>query len=999
MSSNAEKPAAPLAGAVQIAGFRLQSEIARGGMGSVWRAYQVSMDRPVAVKVLAPKFTEDKVFVERFLKEARAAARLNHPNIVQAIDVAEADGRYYFVMEFVEGSALSALLQEHGKIPPLEACGIVAQVARALEHASQSGMLHLDVKPGNILVVGADPGMVSPAARAKLADFGLARHVAEVDTLYAEKKVIFGTPQYMSPEQIAGGELDSRSDIYSLGVTFYEMVTGRNPFAAPTTAEALRKVKAAKVSPAHEAEPAVPEDVSLVIAKMMSADREQRYLDPTCLLTDLDELCRQRPPPIARNLPLPEAASGRLGAAPRRRRTALVLAAGVLCLFMLVVALLGHFPGVNRGHVQNRPVMPPGRRGTTVAADTVRELFQTAVGEAERQMADGNFKDALKLYEEFASQHHGTSWAEEASRAATGVRNRAEWRAEGIARDADAAVTRGDYGAARALCDQIAAFQIPETEPIAREARRRLRDAEEAAVRRAETTRQESAERALAALERNLPPLLQAERFDEAARQCNEFLANKDYAQADPAARAELARVDLLLKIRAAILSGAARSIGFNLQPAPPAPTEGQPPWVPSSGRKIPSGATVAGVRDGRILVRLATAERAVDLRDLTEADLAAFAQKGLASRRSPVEAGRILSRASGANDEAEGGQAGADSGKEDALLLHGGLAALLETQARYRQALPHLADLQDISAIRTGNKRGKLPPALALVEPFCLLGAAAEELADALPQRALEDLRALKSKYQRTGFYQSRLAEVRDLLLKAAARATENMPAIPAGQFIYQNGRKCHLPLFYMDVHEVTNAQYGRFLDYFSRTQDHSFDHPFQPATKKDHVPLKWDELSKGRPNDPVVGVDWYDAFACAAWMGKRLPTDMEWEKAARGADGRKYPWGKEWGKGLCNAAPPVAHTGADVPTGVVPVGSFPQGNSPYGLTDMAGNAREWIGDEDALEPDNATTRGGSYLDQASACSTTHRTPMPRIERDTETGFRCALDPITDTP
>ena len=230
---------------IQVPGYQLRVELARGGMGAVYRAYQVSMDRVVAVKVLAGKFTEDAVFVERFMKEARLAARLNHPNIVQAIDVAESDGHYFFVMELVEGSALSALLRERGKLPPLEACGLVLQIARALEHASRFGMLHLDVKPGNI--------MVTPTGCAKLADFGLARHVEDEDILCAQKKVIFGTPHYMSPEQIAGADLDSRSDIYSLGVTFYEMVTGLNPSRRRRRAKCSRRSR-----PARSRRPASP---------------------------------------------------------------------------------------------------------------------------------------------------------------------------------------------------------------------------------------------------------------------------------------------------------------------------------------------------------------------------------------------------------------------------------------------------------------------------------------------------------------------------------------------------------------------------------------------------------------------------------------------------------------------------------------------------------------------------------------------------------------------
>ena len=179
------------------------------------------------------------------------------------------------------------------------------------------------------------------------------------------------------------------------------------------------------------------------------------------------------------------------------------------------------------------------------------------------------------------------------------------------------------------------------------------------------------------------------------------------------------------------------------------------------------------------------------------------------------------------------------------------------------------------------------------------------------------------------------------------------------------------------MDAHEVTNAQYARFLDYCNENPDHSsFDHLLQPEWKKDHVPLNWDELSKGRPNYPVVGVDWYDAFAYANWLGKRLPTDAEWEKAARGdKDDRKYPWGNEWepkaGQRMCNGPPTIAATDADMPSGVVAVGSFPQGKSPYGMTDMAGNAREWIGDEaGSVSEPTAACRGGSFADSVAMCS-----------------------------
>ena len=938
---------------IQVPGYHLRTELARGGMGAVYRAYQISMDRVVAVKVLAGKFTEDAVFVERFLKEARAAARLNHPNIVQAIDVAGADGNYYFVMEFVEGSALSTLLRERGKIPPLEACGLVVQIARALEHASRFGMLHLDVKPGNI--------MVTPAGCAKLADFGLARHIEDEDTIRAQKKVIFGTPHYMSPEQIAGADLDSRSDIYSLGVTFYEMVTGHNPFAAPTTREVLQKVKAGAVPPPCVAEPAVSEDVSLVIQKMMSRDREERYREPGQLLADLDALSRLLPPPISRNLPIPEPSPPRENA-PRRRAAAPFLAGMGIGLMLVLAAII-----VLVIRYQNRaaPIIGEARVTETPPAappetDAAQELFRATVGAAERDMADHRFKDALQVYEDFAAANAGTPSAEEARRAATGVRTRAELYAEDLARSANAAIELGNYGQAKALSDQLAALRLPVTEPLAQDVQTNLQRAEEAARRAADATREASTAQALDALQKDLPGLIKEERFDEADRRCREFLANPDYASARGIPRDELEGVFWLRRIQSVIVAGAARSIGRALQP--------QLPELGTTG--IPPQAVVAGVSEGKVLLRLGTAERTLNLRDLAEADLSALAQAGVA----------------------------ASGDKENpALLLNGGLAALLESEGRWRDALRHMALVQE--------KQGRLPPWLVEAERRALLGAMQEDLAAGRLADALGRLRALKARHQRSRFYLSHMTEIGDLLGKVRAKYFEEMIAIPAGKFIYQIGKHRDLPLYYMDAHEVTNAQYARFLDYCNDNPDHSFfDHLLQPEWKKDHVPLNWDQLSKGRPNYPVVGVDWYDAFAYANWLGKRLPSDLEWEKAARGANGLRYPWGNEWepirGQRMCNGPPLIAGTDAEMPSGVVAVGSFPKGKSPYGLTDMAGNAREWISDEaGAVSEPTASCRGGSFADPISQCMTTASVKLLRATRDAMTGFRCAADLIADTP
>ena len=696
---------------------------------------------------------------------------------------------------------------------------------------------------------------------------------------------------------------------------------------------------------------------------MMSLDREKRYRDPGQLLGDLDALSRLRPPPIARELPAPEPPPPPATPRPRRRSAIPYLVAIGLMLVLAEVVLLVFHPR-NRtqpgaGATQETTAAPTAAAPTPETAQT-QELFRAAVGNAEREMADHRFREALQVYDEFAAANAGTPSAEEARRAATGVRTRAELYAEDLARSANSDIERGNYGQAKALADQIAALHLPVTDPIAQDVQTNLQRAEEAARREADASREASTALALDALQKELPGLIKEERFDAAALRCKEFLLNPDYAQARGFQRDELERVFWLQRIQAAIVAGAERSAGRALQPAPPE--------LGTTG--IPPRAIVAGAREGKVLLRLGTAERTLNLRDLTETDLAFLAQAGLAASRD----------------------------KEDpVLLLEGGLAALLESEGHWRDALRHMAQLQE--------NQGRLPPWLTEAERRALLGAAGEDLAAGRLSSALANLRTLKARHQRSRFYLSHITEIGALLENVRTKFFEDMKPIPAGKFIYQSGKRRDLPLFYMDAHAVTNAEYARFLDYCNANPDHSFfDHLLQPQWKKDHVPLQWDELSKGRPNYPVVGVDWYDAFAYANWLGKRLPTDMEWEKAARGPNGLKYPWGNEWepvrGRRMCNGPLPIAGTEADMPSGVVAVGSFPQGNSIFGLSDMAGNAREWIADEAGSVSDlTAVCRGGSFAGPAAMCAATASVKLPRVTRDVMTGFRCAADAMTDTP
>ncbi|UCD29582.1 MAG: serine/threonine protein kinase [Planctomycetota bacterium] len=279
--------------AQQIPGFQILGKLGQGAMATVFKARQLSLDRIVAIKVLPKKLGENPEFVQRFYKEGRAAARLNHNNIVQAIDVGEAGGYHYFVMEYIDGKTVYDDLAANKIYTEEEALDIVIQVARALEHASERGFVHRDVKPKNV--------MLTKGGVAKLADMGLARETADLKAAVAEAGRAYGTPYYISPEQIRGEvNIDFRADVYSLGATFYHMVSGKLPFEGTTPAAVMHKHLKEPLIPPDHVVPTLSAGVGEVIEGMMAKKREDRYTSYGDLLTDLEAVARGEPPLQAR---------------------------------------------------------------------------------------------------------------------------------------------------------------------------------------------------------------------------------------------------------------------------------------------------------------------------------------------------------------------------------------------------------------------------------------------------------------------------------------------------------------------------------------------------------------------------------------------------------------------------------------------------------------------------------------------------------------------------
>ncbi|HUF84362.1 MAG TPA: Stk1 family PASTA domain-containing Ser/Thr kinase [Acidimicrobiia bacterium] len=362
--------------------YEIKRGIARGGMAQVYLARDQLLDRPVAIKVLFPEFARDPSFVERFRREAQAAANLSHPNIVGIYDWGQERGTYFIVMEYIEGRSLRDLIHTEGPLPPAQAAEIGAEIAEALAFAHRSGVVHRDIKPGNVLM--------TEAGRVKVTDFGIAR-ATQADTKEAltQTGAVMGTATYFSPEQAQGLPVDGRSDVYSLGVVLYEMLSGDPPFSGDTpVAVAYKHVREEPIA-LSEKNPTVPHDLERIALSAMSKDLDTRYQSADDLRDDLVRFGRGKAPSAApvtaqvTNLPTGEGVAHTQampptpdypeeGYAPRRssRKIAGAVVASILGV-VLLAALIALITGVFT------PERSSG--GATVAVpDVVGQTFDEA---------------------------------------------------------------------------------------------------------------------------------------------------------------------------------------------------------------------------------------------------------------------------------------------------------------------------------------------------------------------------------------------------------------------------------------------------------------------------------------------------------------------------------------------------------------------------------------------------------------------------------------------
>ncbi len=452
----------------RIAGFELLERLGSGAMGVVFKARHLGLNKVVGLKLLNPDFAEDERYVARFLQEARVAAALDHPNIVQAFDVGQAGDVHYIAMEFVDGKTVKELIERRGHLDEQAAVEIVLQVLDALKHAHSRSLIHRDIKPANI--------MITRDGHAKVLDLGLARRTDIESGLTGEGRAI-GTPYFMAPEQALDKGADYRADIYSLGATLFNMVTGDKPYVAGTPVAVMNMHLKAPVPDAHQVNPKVSEGLARIIKKMLAKRPADRYQDHDALIKDLEavlsglmpELDGGRPPEGVDYISRPQ--GGPLAGRSRPQRASaqaskppfvLIGAAAGACL-LLGIAFLAHArpdaeptPTVV-GPVVEQPDRPERSERELAAEALLAELRSrpappsTGDTQASRAQAD----QLISVADRFPETDAGRRAREEAQRLLSQLDDGERQLLDARKRELDALVSQGKLAEALRGWDEV----------------------------------------------------------------------------------------------------------------------------------------------------------------------------------------------------------------------------------------------------------------------------------------------------------------------------------------------------------------------------------------------------------------------------------------------------------------------------------------------------------------------------------------------------------------
>ncbi len=435
----------------QIPGYSTERKIGSGGMGDVFLARQLSLDRPVALKILASDLAGDREFVQRFLAEARAAGRLDHENIVRAVDVGEFQGTYYFAMEYVEGETLDRVLNREGPFPERRALGVCRQIAAGLKHAHANGFIHRDIKPSNLIV--------TPKGVVKILDFGLVREL-HTDVRITQAGGVHSSPLYASPEQSRGDKcLDHRGDMYSLGVSLFELLTGRPPFVSDTPS-ALFVKHATEAPPSPRAlRQDLSEATSQFVLRLLRKKPEARF-------TTYDELVRAADAAENDHRPVTRAAPKTPPAAAARQFPAVLVAIAAV----VVVLVLAGIVIVSRPGPGSSKADPAGG-----AADSDAGRYGSEAKALARERRPSEIPSARQRLKELESKHRATQqhgvFASALVEFESGVAADADAAAKEVLLVADVEAAAGNLTAAVFALQRFAAVGYAGTDAAARVSR------------------------------------------------------------------------------------------------------------------------------------------------------------------------------------------------------------------------------------------------------------------------------------------------------------------------------------------------------------------------------------------------------------------------------------------------------------------------------------------------------------------------------------------------
>jgi serine/threonine protein kinase/formylglycine-generating enzyme required for sulfatase activity len=953
--------------------YKILSIIGRGGFGAVYKARHQHMNRLCAVKTLLPSAATAPTVLGRFKREWTVASRFRHPHAIELHDVSQLpDGTWYMAMELLEGESVAERIRAQGRMDLPTVLSVVAQVASALAAAHQGGVIHRDLKPGNIFLEQKEGFPVS----AKLLDFGIAKILDggddtlgrtptedEIDDdggsraadFKTQMGVFTGTPAYASPEQCAGKTIEAQSDLYSLGIVMHRMLTGDLPFQAPTAHGFIAQHMFVKAKPLRTAYPQLdlPDDLEQLVGKLLRKKPERRYTDASELLADVIAVARNNGVLIKGSLGASGAESMQEEAPPRLRPWKLAMIA-VLLIIAATVATWALIPNKDTREAQTRD-----------------EAIARAMSDVDEHLGAAELAKATLALNELESAWQGhldphKDWLKARHKSIADRRDKTESEAQAALADALATFKQNAVGAERLATLRAAIETIhrrwPEAEATKQAGRELTRLETEAGNREA------TASSALLTLRSELDTSMAALAFDDAVKRIESFTQGYPGTAAAHTAETELLEAvrqtrdstDGLPELEAILARAAAN-------PA----AEALPGIVQELDRiaEAFSGAVAAQAR-----------ERADALRPAAQAYEEGVAAEHLAAREEQAVAALAALQKEVATGLAS------PTPDYDALL------------ARLDPPPPALADSPQ--ATHLGEVRqGIVASAAKGLEQI----RNAIDAADGLrAQGRLKEARTQLAPF--LVLQHQALAATREgaraalTQIEQIAPLHETMVALPGGQVTLgtkagaPNQRPAHpvtLAPFWIDRDEVTHAEYSAFM------VARGLEAGLKP-------PATWagGEPSEAQRSLPITGVTRSEAQAYARWAGKRLPTEAEWEAAARHGHGAVFPWGQDaWNP---RQDPSRARIDAKGPVAVTD-GTY-DNRHPLGIRHLIGNVAEWTASDfepypggtfatfDASKRGQAVARGGSFEStlalQATAAA---RSPLPPSARHASVGFRCA--------